>query len=80
MNLDIRGPCGQDDSRHRGDWVGVMVAANFFALGKGFAGVIVRVGLTTEEQFDQTPEGVRTDLTSRHVQCYTPFFVIIGQR
>jgi hypothetical protein len=63
-----------------GDRVGMMVAADFVAMGKGFAGVIVGVGLTTEEQFDQTLEGVRTDLASRDVRCYTPFFVIIGGR
>ncbi len=63
-----------------GDRLGNMVATDFVAVCKGFAGVIVGAGLTSQEQFDEALEGVRIDLASRGVRCYTPFYIVIGQR
>jgi len=63
-----------------GDRVGTMVATDFISVCKGFAGVMVGAGLTSQEQFDETLEGVRVDLASRAVHCYTPFYIVFGQK
>jgi len=63
-----------------GDRLGTMVATDFVAVCKGFGGVIVGAGLAAQGQFDATLEGVRHDLASRVVRCYTPFYVVIGQK
>jgi hypothetical protein len=42
--------------------------------------VIVGAGVTTQEQFDETLEGVRVDLATRGVRCVTPFYIVVGQK
>ena len=61
-----------------GDRNGGMVASDFVAVCKGFGGVIV--GVATQEQFDETLEGVRVDLATRGVRCVTPFYFVVGQK
>ena len=63
-----------------GDRLGSMVATDFVGVCKGYGGLLVGAGITTQEQFDQTLEGMRGDFASRHGRCYTPFYVVIGQR
>jgi ubiquinone/menaquinone biosynthesis C-methylase UbiE len=63
-----------------GERVGNMVATDFMAVTKGYAGVIVGAGLTTQEQFNETLEGMRADLNALGTRCYTPFYIVIGQR
>jgi SAM-dependent methyltransferase len=63
-----------------GDRIGGMVASDFVAVCKGFGGVIVGAGVATQEQFDETLEGVRADLATHGVRCVTPFYVVVGQK
>lgn len=63
-----------------GDRLGAMVATDFIGVCKGYGGLIVGAGLTTQQQFDQTLEGMRGDFNARRGHCYTPFYVVIGQR
>ncbi len=63
-----------------GERVGNMVATDFVGVAKGYAGVIVGAGLTTQEHFDETMAGMRADLNAPSTRCYTPFYVAIGQR
>jgi hypothetical protein len=57
-----------------------MVASDFVAFCKGCGGVIVGAGVVTQEQFDETLEGVRVDLATRGVRCVTPFYIVVGQK
>ena len=43
-------------------------------------GLIVNSGLTTEEQFAATIEGMRAEFEQPNLRCYTPFYIAIGQR
>jgi ubiquinone/menaquinone biosynthesis C-methylase UbiE len=63
-----------------GERLGMMVATDFVGVCKGYAGLLVGAGLTTQEQFDQTLEGMRKEFESRRGRCYTPFYVVIGQK
>ncbi len=63
-----------------GGRLGNMVATDFVGVCKGYAGLLVGAGLTSQEQFDQTLEGMRADFDARGGRCYTPFYVVIGQR
>ena len=63
-----------------GDRLGSMVATDFVGVCKGYGGLLVGAGITTQEQFDQTLEGMNSDFASRRSRCYTPFYVVIGQR
>jgi len=63
-----------------GERVGSMVATDFLAVAKGYAGVIIGAGLTTQAHFDETMAGMRADLNTPSTRCYTPFYVVIGQR
>jgi ubiquinone/menaquinone biosynthesis C-methylase UbiE len=63
-----------------GDRLGEMVASDFIGVCKGYAGLLVGAGLTTQEQFDDTLEGMRADFKSPATRCYTPFYVVIGQQ
>jgi ubiquinone/menaquinone biosynthesis C-methylase UbiE len=63
-----------------GDRLGTMVATDFVGVCRGYAGLLVGAGLTTQQQFDQTLEGMRADFNSRRYRCHTPFYVVIGQR
>jgi hypothetical protein len=57
-----------------------MVASDLIGVCKGYAGLLVGAGLTTQERFDDTLEGMRADFKSTATRCYTPFYVTIGQR
>lgn len=63
-----------------GNRLGNMVATDFIGVCKGYAGLLVNAGLTSQEQFDQTLNGMRADLDARRGRCYTPFYVVIGQK
>jgi ubiquinone/menaquinone biosynthesis C-methylase UbiE len=63
-----------------GGRLGNMVGTDFVGVCKGYAGLLVGAGLTSQEQFDQTLEGMRADFDARSGRCYTPFYVVIGQR
>jgi SAM-dependent methyltransferase len=63
-----------------GERLGMMVATDFVGVCKGYAGLLVGAGLTTQEQFDRTLDGMRREFDSRREHCYTPFYVVIGQK
>jgi SAM-dependent methyltransferase len=63
-----------------GERLGEMVAADFVGVCKGYAGLLVGAGLTSQEQFDDTLEGMRADFKSPATRCYTPFYVVTGQK
>lgn len=63
-----------------GNRLGNMVATDFIGVCKGYAGLLVNAGLTSQEQFDRTLNGMRADLDARRGRCYTPFYVVIGQK
>ena len=63
-----------------GNRLGNMVATDFIGVCKGYAGLLVNAGLTSQEQFDQTLRGMRADFDARRGRCYTPFYVVVGQK
>lgn len=63
-----------------GDRLGNMVATDFIGVCTGYAGLLVGAGLTSQQEFDQTLEGMRNDFNTRRYRCFTPFYVVIGQR
>lgn len=62
-----------------GDHLGKMVATDFVAVCKGYGGLLINAGITTQRQFAETLEGMHSDFTSRGGRCYTPFYIVIGQ-
>lgn len=62
-----------------GDRLGSMVATDFTAVCTGYGGLLVGAGLTTQERFDATLAGMRAEFAT-HSGCYTPFYVVIGQK
>ncbi|HEU5438591.1 MAG TPA: methyltransferase domain-containing protein [Ktedonobacterales bacterium] len=63
-----------------GGRLGAMVATDFVGVCKGYGGLLVGAGLTTQEQFDETLTRMRAEFTARNGRCYTPFYVAIGQK
>jgi ubiquinone/menaquinone biosynthesis C-methylase UbiE len=63
-----------------GGRLGSLVASDFLAVSKGYGGLIVGAGVTSQEAFNQTIEGMRRDFNTPAYRCYTPFYVAIGQR
>jgi ubiquinone/menaquinone biosynthesis C-methylase UbiE len=63
-----------------GDRLGAMVATDFVGVCQGYAGLLVGAGLASQQQFDETLAGMRADFNARRGRCYTPFYVVIGQR
>jgi SAM-dependent methyltransferase len=63
-----------------GGRLGGMVATDFIGVCKGYGGLLVGAGLASQERFDETLAGMRADFTARGGRCYTPFYVVIGQK
>lgn len=68
-------PTGQHGQR-----LGTLVATDFFSVCKGFGGVAVAQGVTTQEQWDTTLAHAQADLATPAYRCVTPFFIAYGQR
>ncbi|MBF6589918.1 MAG: methyltransferase domain-containing protein [Ktedonobacterales bacterium] len=63
-----------------GQRLGMMVATDFASVCKGFGGVAVAQGVTTQEQFDETLTRAQADLNTLDYPCVTPFYIAYGQR
>jgi ubiquinone/menaquinone biosynthesis C-methylase UbiE len=63
-----------------GDRLGRMAATDFFAVCKGFSGVAIAQGFTTQEFYDQTLAAGQQDLDTPAYRCVTPFYIAVGQR
>lgn len=63
-----------------GDRLGAMFAADFLSACKGFGGIAVQLGLTTQDEFDRTLDAARVDLNSSAYKCHAPFYVAVGQK
>jgi hypothetical protein len=68
-------PTGQHGGR-----LGKMVATDFFSVCRGFGGVAVAQGITSQTAWDTVLERAQADLTVPTNQCVTPFFIAYGQR
>jgi len=63
-----------------GGRLGRMVATDFFSVCRGFGGIAVARGITTQQAWDTTLERAQADLNRPNVRCVTPFFIVFGQR
>ncbi len=63
-----------------GGRLGRMVATDFVSVCRGFGGVAVAQGITTQSAWDTTLERMQTDLNQPTNRCVTPFFIVCGQR
>lgn len=77
---NVRGSVANVPTGAWGGRLGEMVATDFVSVCRGYAGVLVGAGLTTHEQFNDTLEGMRADFKAKRAQCYTPFYVVVGQK
>ena len=64
----------------RGGRLGAMFAADFLSACRGFGGIAVQLGLTTQDEFDRTLDAARVDLNSSAYKCYAPFSIAVGQK
>lgn len=62
-----------------GDRLGGMAATDFFAVCRGFSGVAIGQGLTTQEEFDAALAAGQSDVNSPAFRCITPFYIAFGQ-
>ena len=63
-----------------GGRLGRMVATDFFSVCKGFGGIVVTQGITSQEAWDTTLQRAQADLNTPTNQCVTPFFIAFGQQ
>lgn len=63
-----------------GGRLGKMVAADFLSVCRGFGGVAVAQGITTQAAWDSVLERMQADLNTPNNRCVTPFFIAYGQR
>jgi ubiquinone/menaquinone biosynthesis C-methylase UbiE len=63
-----------------GGRLGRMVATDFVSVCRGFGGVAVAQGITTQSAWDTTLERMQADLNQPTNRCVTPFFIVCGQR
>lgn len=63
-----------------GGRLGRMVATDFFSVCRGFGGLAVAQGITTQSAWDTVLERAQADLTVPSNKCVTPFFITYGQR
>lgn len=63
-----------------GGRLGRMVATDFFSVCKGFGGIIIAQGITTQEAWDATLQRAQADLNTPANRCVTPFFIAYGQQ
>lgn len=63
-----------------GERVGAMVATDFISVSRGFGGVAVSQGVTSQEQYDATLNAAQVDLNSSSYRCITPFYIAYAQR
>lgn len=70
-----RMPCGDAGGR-----IGKMLAADWFSLFNATSGFMVKLGLTTAEQFALATAAARSELASPQGQCYMPVYIAFGQR
>lgn len=63
-----------------GGRLGTLVATDFLSVAKGYGGLIVGSGVTTQAEFDRALAGMRIDFETPRYRCYTPFYIVIGQR
>ncbi len=63
-----------------GGRLGKMVAADFLSVCRGFGGVAIAQGITTQVAWDTVLDRMQADLNTPTNQCVTPFFIAFGQR
>jgi ubiquinone/menaquinone biosynthesis C-methylase UbiE len=63
-----------------GGRLGKMVAADFLSVCRGFGGVAVAQGITSQQAWDTVLDRMQADLNTPTNQCVTPFFIAYGQR
>jgi ubiquinone/menaquinone biosynthesis C-methylase UbiE len=63
-----------------GGRLGKMVATDFVSVCRGFGGVAVAQGITTQTAWDTVLERMQADLNEPTNMCVTPFFIAYGQR
>ncbi len=63
-----------------GQRLGSLVATDFFSVCKGFGGVAVSQGLTTQQAWDETMALAQGDLMTSRYRCVTPFYIAYGQQ
>ena len=63
-----------------GGRLGKMVAADFLAVCRGYGGMAVAQGITTQQAWDAVLERMQADLNTPTNRCVTPFFIAYGQR
>jgi ubiquinone/menaquinone biosynthesis C-methylase UbiE len=71
----VRIPTGMHGGR-----LGNMMAADFLGAVRGYGGLLVSSGLTTQAEYDKAFAAARRDLDSRRNRCFSPFHIAIGQR
>jgi ubiquinone/menaquinone biosynthesis C-methylase UbiE len=63
-----------------GERLGTLVATDFTSVCKGFGGIVVSQGITTQEHYEQAVAAMQADLNTPTFRCVTPFFIAFGQR
>jgi hypothetical protein len=63
-----------------GGRIGTMMATDLLSGAAGLGGLVVQMGLATDEQFAQTMAGLREELSSPDNRAVFPFYIAFGQR